>query len=181
MNDKDSKFLESLINTKLKKIITIKKENKSTKFMIIGDKIDTQKQYYNRICELISDLKLENEIILTGKRDDITQLLSILSIFVMSSVAEGTPMAILEAMAMEKPIITTDVGAISEQIENNVNGILVSSKNPEDLAKSVNYLLNNQDKSRELGNNARIKVKKLFSISSYVKKHVSLYNKILKS
>lgn len=159
----------------------LNKENIEAKFILVGADLDTQKKYYLMIKKLLLDLGMEGKIILSGERNDILDFLYVFDIFVLPSVAEGTPMVILEAMSMQKPIIATNVGAISEQIINKYNGILIESKNPKLLCKSIKYLILNHEKRNSLGKNARKIVENKFSIEKNVEKNIKVYRMLLNS
>lgn len=68
---------------------------------------------------------------------------------------EGHPWVIIEAMASGLPIITTDHAAISESVENGVNGIFVEKQNPRQIAEKIIYLIENADIRRKMGENSR--------------------------
>ncbi len=108
-------------------LINAIKEIKQTipdiKLLLIGDGI--LKEYYR---EVIKKENLENNIQLLGKRKDIGELLSITDIYVASSLREGLPVNIMEAMYMGLPIIAVDNRGHRELVENGVNGYIVKSK-----------------------------------------------------
>ncbi|CEL25001.1 glycosyltransferase [Methanobacterium formicicum] len=150
----------------------------NVKFIIIGARLESQERYYQRIKKLIDDLELNKYFIFTGKRDDIPELISIMDLFVLPSVAEGTPLVILEAMSMGKSIVATDVGAISEQIISNYNGMIVEPKNVKAIFESVNYLLKNDAKRHMLEKSAK-KYSNNFSLEKCVTKYVEVYKNVL--
>ncbi|MGV0923606.1 glycosyltransferase [Empedobacter tilapiae] len=86
---------------------------------------------------LIEKLELKNDIILTGKIENAMKLNTIFNIFVVSSTREGGPTAALEAMLLKTNIVTTNVGIMSEIINNNKNGFICQPDNSEELAKSI--------------------------------------------
>ena len=153
----------------------VRKKSNDVKFIIVGAELETQKQYYQKLQTLVSSLGMEQDIIFTGKRDDISQVLSMFDVFVLPSVAEGTPIVILEAMAMEKPIVATDVGAVSEQMVDGDTGIIVPPKNHKAIAEAVIYLLEHPEERIEMGGRGRERVKEMFSLERYVEEHRKLY------
>lgn len=157
----------------------IKRQLNCTKFLIVGAESDSQKRYYLRLKTLVSSLNLENDIIFTGKREDIPQLLSLFDVFLLTSINEGTPLVLLEAMAMETPVVVTDVGGISEQVENWVTGIIVPPRNPNAAAESVLYLLKNSVERVEMGVNGRKRVRDIFSLEQCVYRHKKLYEDLV--
>ena len=153
----------------------IKKEFNNIKFMIVGAKSNSQRRYHQKLQTLISLLDMEQDIIFIGARDDVPQILSIFDIFVLSSVSEGGPRVTIEAMAMEKAIVATDVGAVSEQVLDGETGIIVPPKNPKAIAEAVLFLLEHRDERIEMGKKARERVKEMFSLERCVEEHKRLY------
>lgn len=86
---------------------------------------------------LIKQFKLENNFKLIGERKDIDKLLAIADVFMLTSVREGLPMALLEALFMQVPAVCYDVGGIKEVLSNSKNGFLIPPKNCKKAAKSI--------------------------------------------
>ena len=84
--------------------------------------------------------------------------LSEADIFVLASFAEGVPVALMEAMAMEVPCVSTVIAGIPELIRSGVDGLLVSPSSVDELAGALDYLLTDQAKRRELGSAGRMRV-----------------------
>ncbi|MBU4464000.1 MAG: glycosyltransferase family 4 protein [Proteobacteria bacterium] len=126
-------------------------------------------------------LKVADKIIFTGFRSDIKEILSAIDILVTPSLLEGFPMVILEAMAMAKPIVATNIDGITEQITDGVNGILVPPKDPSALAKTVVRVLNDKELARTMGLSAREKVKQEFSVEKMVAETEKVYLSLLKA
>ena len=129
---------------------------------------------------LTAQLGLENRIHFLGFRSDIKELLQITDLFVMPSLDEGLPMALLEAMAIGKAIITTPVGAIPSVIDDNYSGMLVPPKSINDLAHAINRLRTHPDQVVLLGHNAQEKVRHKFSSETMTARYLSLYQDMLK-
>jgi glycosyltransferase involved in cell wall biosynthesis len=90
-----------------------------------------------RVRATIKNKSLDAHFTLTGTIDDVVELLNDTDILLLFSKIEGVPVVILEAMSMGIPVVSTDVGAISEVIENNVNGFLIDpAKSNENLVKA---------------------------------------------
>ncbi|MDD5433081.1 MAG: glycosyltransferase family 4 protein [Candidatus Pacebacteria bacterium] len=106
--------------------------------------------------------KIKGRVLFLGQRDDIDKILPAIDIFVLPSHREGFPRSLLEASAMQKPIIATNIRGCREAVEDGKTGILVPAKNPKELAKAIIYLLENPDVADELGMAARQKAIKEF-------------------
>ncbi|MDE2001732.1 MAG: glycosyltransferase family 4 protein, partial [Patescibacteria group bacterium] len=103
------------------------------------------------------------------------QLLKAFDIFVMSSIKEGLPYILLEAMAAELPIVVTEAGGIPEIIKNHENGLMVAQKNPEQLAAAIQGILTNPPIAAELGETASRAVHHSFSLTSMVHATEAVY------
>jgi glycosyltransferase involved in cell wall biosynthesis len=107
---------------------------------------------------------LEEAVKLAGSRRDVRDLIAAADLFVLSSVREGLPVSLLEAMASRKAIVATGVGGIPDAVTDGENGILVPPGNPEALADAIVRLLDDADVRRSLGSAAADEVQRRFSI-----------------
>ena len=114
-------------------------------------------------------------IILAGRQENASQYLKAFDIYVSSSVKEGLPYSILEAMAAELPIITTAVGGVPEMIKDNDNGLLIEPKNYKILAEKIKYLIENKPLAQRLGQQARQDVKENFSKEKMIRETFKQY------
>jgi glycosyltransferase involved in cell wall biosynthesis len=131
------------------------------KLFIVGDGVLRE-----RIEHFIAESKLENSVVLLGKRNDIYEILNEADIAVFPSHNEGLPLSLLEKMAMELPIVASDTNELSSIIINNFNGLLFKCGNSDDLAKKLSIFLADEPLRKQLGKNARETVIKDFSINT---------------
>jgi glycosyltransferase involved in cell wall biosynthesis len=110
-----------------------------------------------------------------GMRLDMPELLRLFDVFVLSSLSEGLPMVLLEAMAAQCPIVTTNVGGIPSAIKHRGTGLLVEPKKPDDLAAAVIEILKNDDLKNGLVRNAQIDFKKKYDARIMTEKYETLY------
>jgi glycosyltransferase involved in cell wall biosynthesis len=129
--------------------------------------------------KIIEENKLEGKVILTGRRNDIPELLYISNLFVFTSIREGLPKSIMEAMAMEKPIIAYNIRGIRDLVDNGVNGFLVKYGDINTFAEKILYLIKNPDIAKEMGKKGREKIEKEFSLKIILPKMKALYEEIL--
>ena len=99
------------------------------RFIAIGDG-----PLRRQVDQLHAQLGLEQVVQILGFRDDVAELLGALDLFVLSSVQEGLPVALMEAMAMGVPVVSTRVGGVPEAVRDGVEGWLVPPESPRDLA-----------------------------------------------
>jgi glycosyltransferase involved in cell wall biosynthesis len=113
-----------------------------------------------------------------GFRDDIPELLAAADAFVLSSAWEGLPLVVGEAMAMEKPVVATDVGGVRELVGNA--GGLVPAKDPVALAEMMLRVMRvDASERRELGLAARARILEHFDINAKVADWEALYTSLL--
>jgi glycosyltransferase involved in cell wall biosynthesis len=102
-----------------------------------------------------------------------------IDILVQSSLGEGLPMTLLEAMSLGKPIIATDVGATSELIHNNETGLLIPRGSSADLAAALRTLLKDESLRKRCGENARRVVGVDFSLEKMLSSYRMIYEDVL--
>jgi glycosyltransferase involved in cell wall biosynthesis len=97
----------------------------------------------------------------------------------MSSDFEGLPIAMLEAMALKKPVVATTVGGIPGVVRDGVDGYLVPPKNPQALADKMLLLVNDYSRATVMGLNAEQRVREHYDISRMVLQVEAIYRKVL--
>jgi glycosyltransferase involved in cell wall biosynthesis len=97
------------------------------------------------------DMDIKDNIIFLGWRNDIARIISIYDVFVLPSLNEGMGRVLVEAMALGKPIVASDVGGIPDLVTHQTNGFLVSPKSPKELAEYIQILLEDRKKREEMG------------------------------
>ena len=110
-----------------------------------------------------------------GSRDDIREILYISDVVTLPSYREGIPKVLLEAMSMEKPIVTTDSIGCREVVEEGKNGFLVPAKNSKALAEAIERLIENKELRKRFGKYGREKVLREFDERIVVKKTIKVY------
>ncbi len=108
-----------------------------------------------RLRDLIAELAMEDEVRLIGRRGDALEVIRALDVAVLSSRWEGSPLVVMEYMALAAPIVATAVGGVPELIDDGVHGLLVPPHDPEALAAGIERLLDDRELARRLGNAAR--------------------------
>lgn len=155
------------------------KTNRPVVVLVAGAVLNSQSKYYERLKRIRADLDLEDTVHFLGHRPDVAELLSEFDVFVLSSTAEACPMSVLEAMAMRKPVVATDVGGVPEQIADGVTGWLVPPKDPTSLASAIIEALDNKEESQRRAENARQRVTETYSLEYCVERHIRVYRKAL--
>jgi glycosyltransferase involved in cell wall biosynthesis len=151
------------------------KEFPESKFFIVGD--GPRKEI---VSHYIKEKGLKDSIIMTGHRNDIPQVMASLDIVVLPSYAnEGLPQALLQALAMEKPVVAGNVGSVSEVIINGETGYLVPPKNPSALADKIMSILKDDTVRVDMGKAGRRLVASRFSLEGMLDRIENLYQELL--
>ncbi len=124
---------------------------------------------------LVRTLGLEGHLTLLGRRADMPEVYSAFDVFVLPSHDEGMSNAILEAMAMENPVVATDVGGTGEVVRHGCSGILVPPKDVEALAAAIRDLISQSARAGEMGRLGRRIVEEGFSAHAMVRQMEQLY------
>jgi glycosyltransferase involved in cell wall biosynthesis len=154
--------------------ILFSKIKKSFKVLLVGE---GPLEYY--LKNLVKTLGIEQYVKFLGFRNDIGNLLSISDIVVLPSLWEGLSIALLEAMAAGKPIITTTIGSNLEVVRNEESALLVPSKSPESIAEAIIRLIDNRDLAIKLGDQARKTYEDKYTEEKMVNKYMELYFSLL--
>lgn len=137
----------------------IYKKDCNIKLLLVGDGKEKK-----NLLRQIENYYSKKNILFLGKRNDVPELLKGSDIFVLPTFFEGMSNAIIEAMAVGLPIITTDIPENKELIMNKVTGILIPKENIEALSEAINSLKNNPALAKKLSDNAKEYAKKKFDM-----------------
>ena len=148
----------------------LKKQQVKAKYLIVGNG-----PLESDIDKLIKELELAGDFIRLGFREDIPEILSAIDVFVLPTLWEGRSMSILEAMSAGKAIITTDIEANRELLENEKEAFLVPVKNVEALTEALAALANNRELLSKMGETVKEKVSKHYTIDNSLRKTLSVY------
>jgi len=127
--------------------------------------------------KLIKKLGLEENFYLMGFIENASSYLKAYDLFTMTSIKEGHPYAILEAGLAKLPVIGSNIPGITDIIENDKNGVLVESRNPDDIKRALEELLSNTKKMAKLGASLESDIKDKFSFKKMLDSTVLLYEK----
>lgn len=152
---------------------SVKQKYQDAEFMIIGP-LDT-----NPSAVKLEDLHpyIDNgDIIYCGSTNDVRPYIAACSVFVLPSYHEGVPKTVLEAMAMGRPIITTDIPGCRETVIDGENGFLVPIKNKEALAKKMTWMIENRDRLNEMGNKSLEICREKYDVNKVNKRMLEIMN-----
>ena len=127
---------------------------------------------------LVRQLGLQEHLTFLGRRSDMPEVLSACDLFVLSSHDEGMSNAILEAMAMERAVVATDVGGTGEVVRHGASGLLVPPRDPQALATAIGTLLAEPTRARAMGVLGRRIVEEGFSAVAMVRRMEQFYTEL---
>lgn len=152
----------------------ILKNNKiRARLLIVGDG-----ELYDHLTARITELDLDEIVILTGSRNDVIEILAASDIFVNSSHWEGLPVALLEAMAAGLPVVATNVGDIPNVVKKNI-GVLVYPHRPDLLAASLKQFCIDAELRGIVGQNALSYVNTNHNPDDWMKKILGIYKQLI--
>lgn len=154
--------------------VAILRRTSPVRALVVGDGPER-----GRLEALAARLGIAEATIFTGRRDDIPDVLAALDVVVSSSVFEGSPLALIEAMAAGKAIVATRVGGVPDLIEDGRHGRLVEPNDPAGLAAAIEPLLADAALRRELGERAARRQQAEFTLETTIERLQELYETLL--
>lgn len=121
------------------------KQHPRTRLLLVGEGPERA-----MVETLIREKQLEEHVRLLGLRQDVAHLLAAADVFLLTSISEGIPVTVLEAMAAGVPVVSTSVGGLPEMIDDGRNGLLAPAKDDEALAEQVLRLIKDPDLRKRL-------------------------------
>lgn len=123
----------------------------------------------------VTEHGLGDRVRLLGHRDDLSSLLRAADVFVLPSISDGLPVALLEAMFAAKPTVASSVGGVPEVVRHEETGLLVPPSQPDELSTALARLCSNPALQMRLGTTARREVSARFTVDAMVDAYVRLY------
>ena len=177
-NDKVVLFLSLLSKQKgadiaIRALNELARNNKSIKLIIAGNG-----EYFEDAKLLVTKFKFESRVIFTGfvHNEDTRKYYNASDIFIFPTLRlESFGIVIAEAMACSKPVIASDIGSIPDVIDNGIDGILTPIGDFKELARQINLLLNDQQYSAKLAQNARQKALDKFGLDRMIEETIKVF------
>jgi len=146
------------------------KQRQDLRFVIVGH--GSQESHLKRLA---ADLGLRDHIVFPGHFQDIRRVFSIMDIYVLSSIKEGLPNTVIEAMAMEVPIVATTIDGVKEAVTDGQEALLAPQRAPGRLAEHILRLLQDDVLRGRLVTSARTRVAEEFSFAKRMRKIEKIY------
>lgn len=150
------------------------------RFFVIGGGVEAYPDYPGELMEMVERMGLRGKVIFLGQRKDVPSLLAALDILVHASVEpEPSGGVIVEAMAMGKPVIATNIGGPPEVIEEGRTGHLIPPGDPAALAEKIDLLIRDPEHRQAVGRAAREYLKANFSLERDTRRLEAIYDEVL--
>lgn len=170
----------------LKSLKKVKENIKNVKYFVIGSypsevkgiKKITSTDNYNYFKEIKSFLRregLEEDVIFTGVRLDIPEVIAGLDLIVFPSIVPHFARPIIEAGAMAKPVVASNLEGPQELIEDGETGILVDINDPDNLARAIIEILSNEETAKKMGEAGYKRAREMFNADVNVKEIIEVY------
>jgi sugar transferase (PEP-CTERM/EpsH1 system associated) len=134
-----------------------------------------------RLEQQIASAGLQDCVFLAGARSDVAPAMRALSLFALSSIAEGTPVTMLEAMASGLPVVSTAVGGIPDLVVNGATGSLVPARDAQAMAEALAAYVRAPTLARAHGAAGRARIERHYSVSAMLAAYIDLYDGLCKN
>ncbi|MEL4292819.1 glycosyltransferase family 4 protein [Shewanella xiamenensis] len=154
----------------------LKQKGCNADFVLVGD-LDPQNP--NSLDgALLKMYQKQGDVTHWGYSNNVASVIAMSYMMVLPSYREGLPKSLIEAAAIGRAVVTTDVPGCRDAIEPGVSGILVPARQIEPLADAIEHLLKDNNKCKEMGNYGRKLAERAFDIRSVVHKHFCIYEEV---
>jgi glycosyltransferase involved in cell wall biosynthesis len=159
--------------TAVRAIAIASKQNPRLRLLIVGD--GPQRESIER---LVAELNLADRVQMLGMRSDVCRLLAAADAFLLTSLSEGIPVTLIEAMAAGVPIVSTSVGGVPEVVEHGATGLLAKVGNADDIAEAILLLSRNDSLQKRLASAAQESAAEQFSENSMIARYDELFREM---
>lgn len=149
----------------------------NVRFLVVGPVETDQKDAVN--LDIVKELGIEDKVIFLGMRRDMPELYSIMEVFVLPTYREGVPRGLMEASAMEVPVVATNIRGCREVVSDGETGLLVPVRDSQALATAVTMLLQDEQKRIQIGKAGRKRIVAHFSDEIVCERIVQLYKQLI--
>lgn len=147
------------------------------KFVIIGDVFQADRD--TETIQILEKYKQNKNIIFTGNRSDIHNLLYISDVFCLPSYREGMPRSIIEAMAMKCAVVATNIRGSREEVINEKTGYLVNINSPKEIANKIDEIFNDKQLLTSMKLEGRKRAEKLYDENLVVRKQLDIFEQLV--
>ena len=151
----------------------VERERPGCRLLIIGDGPERQE-----LEQLAQNCGIAGQVTFAGNRDNVSELMTVMDLFVLPSRWESAPYVVLEAMAAGVPVIASSVGGVGELLDDGRCGVLVEPDSPQPLADSIRTLLTDRERMAGMASAALDRVRKEYRMTRTVSMTADLYREL---
>ena len=159
----------------LRAALILRERRPHIRYLIVGEASYGEEDYASTVKDLARSLGLDDIVTFTGYRGDIPEVMSAFDIFAFPSHAESFGVVLIEAMAMERPVVSTNCDGVLDIVVDGETGLYVHPKNPEELAAALLRLIENPALRERLGKAGRARVLEHFDQRKQVEELEGIY------
>lgn len=167
----DVKDHAGLVDAFIRLLAVMPEKRADLRLVIVGDG-----PLLPALREKVESAGIADQVWLPGSRTDIAEIMRTFSLFALSSIAEGTPVTILEAMSTALPVVSTRVGGVPEVVVDKVTGKLVPASDAQSLADAFAFYVRQPELAVKHGIAGKERVEKLYSVASMLSAHTNMYD-----
>ncbi|MBX3115526.1 MAG: glycosyltransferase family 4 protein [Fimbriimonadaceae bacterium] len=138
-----------------------------------------QGEFSDFLKKEVSRRDLDRRVTFTGNRDDVARLLDAMDFSILPSSAEACPLAVIESMARERPVVGANIGGVDELVIHEKTGLLVD-QTAEAFSGGMNYLLNHEAERKEMGTNALQLIHERFTFEQMMERMEAVYDRAIR-
>ncbi|MCZ6775133.1 MAG: glycosyltransferase family 4 protein [Ignavibacteria bacterium] len=147
-------------------------------FLIVGEASHGEQKYEQKIKTMCSMLGLQDIVTFTGFRRDVPEVMAAFEIFAFPSHAESFGIVLIEAMGMERPVVSTNCDGVLDIVVDGETGLYVHPRNPSELADALAKLINDESLRGKMGKAGRKRVEEFFDQKRQIEKIQALYYEV---
>ena len=152
----------------------IKNRINEAKLVIVGEGY-----LQDHLSDLVQRYGLNESVLFTGFQKNVSEIIATFDVAILPSFFEGMGRVLLEAMAMEKPVVASRVGGIPDLVDDGLNGFLISPGDVKELSDAIMKVLTDKDMADHMGKQGRKKVTDQFSAETMVQSIEKIYTQCL--
>jgi glycosyltransferase involved in cell wall biosynthesis len=156
--------------------ILLADEHPHIHWLVIGDGPEKE-----TLQAMAREANVDTRVHFAGFRQDVPRCLQAMDVFISPSYSEGLGLSLLEAMAAKKPVISTMVGGISDFLVDYLNGLVIPTKNPEEIKQNILILMEDESLRVKLAEAGHLTVKKEYTLTHMAMKTKELYRKLIRT
>jgi glycosyltransferase involved in cell wall biosynthesis len=158
---------------------TLSAKYSNIRFLIVGEASYGEEMYEQRIRAMCTALHLDGIVTFAGYRTDVADVMAAFDIFAFPSYAEAFGLVLIEAMALERPVVASNCDGVLDIVVDGITGIMINPRDPQQLADAIEKLGNDPKLRKQMGTAGRQRVEALFDQRQQISRLEEIYYELL--